>query len=124
MAIEIRCPSCGKRLRLADQWAGRMCKCPGCQMTIEVPDTAAMVSASQEANPPPTYRSKRPARREPAARAPGRRTRQSSSAFVDYLLFRRMITPIAIRVIFWIFFAGFIVEGVSIIAAELAKTFF
>jgi hypothetical protein len=43
--------------------------------------------------------------------APRRRAR-SSSAFVDFLLFRRMIVPIFIQILFWIGVVGCLVAGI------------
>ena len=37
MAIEFRCPSCEKKLRTADDRAGRTAKCPQCGTAVQVP---------------------------------------------------------------------------------------
>jgi hypothetical protein len=36
MAIELQC-SCGRKLRVDDQFAGRECRCPVCQAVLPVP---------------------------------------------------------------------------------------
>ena len=121
MAIEIRCPGCLKRLRVADDWAGRMAQCPGCHMTFEIPGISATAVEHQapvvaSVHPQTTSRGATP--------GPGalqRRPIKSSSKLADYLLFRRMITPIAIQVIFWIFVAGFLVEGFQVVASQFSS---
>ncbi len=35
--IQLNCPSCGKRFKLADKWAGRAFKCPECDKPVRVP---------------------------------------------------------------------------------------
>jgi hypothetical protein len=37
MAIESNCPSCGRRLRVADEHAGKRARCPHCGAIYEVP---------------------------------------------------------------------------------------
>ena len=37
MTIAVECPHCGKRLRVAEELAGRKGKCPQCQKTLEIP---------------------------------------------------------------------------------------
>jgi hypothetical protein len=48
MPIELDCPGCGKRLRVADEHAGRAGRCPGCQTVFNVP----RASMPAQANPP------------------------------------------------------------------------
>ena len=38
MPIELPCPSCHQRLRVADQHAGRQARCPNCKTVFPVPD--------------------------------------------------------------------------------------
>ena len=40
MAIEFKCRSCQKKLRVPDEFAGRKAKCPNCQTILQVPDDA------------------------------------------------------------------------------------
>ena len=42
MAIETTCQTCGKRLRVADEHAGKLAKCPACQSIYTVPLTPAL----------------------------------------------------------------------------------
>jgi hypothetical protein len=37
MSIDLTC-SCGKRLQVADEYAGRQGRCPVCGRTFEIPD--------------------------------------------------------------------------------------
>jgi hypothetical protein len=44
MALEIRCPSCGRTLRIADEHAGKQVRCPACQListAVAAPEPAA-----------------------------------------------------------------------------------
>ncbi|RKY14781.1 MAG: hypothetical protein DRP63_07960 [Planctomycetota bacterium] len=47
MAIELTCPGCGKRLRVADSAAGKKGKCPACGAVVEIPTPGAEVSAKE-----------------------------------------------------------------------------
>jgi hypothetical protein len=44
MPIETICQGCGKRLRVADEHAGKMAKCPQCQIVYTVPQPTAAVA--------------------------------------------------------------------------------
>ncbi len=44
MAIETECQGCGKRLRVADEHAGKLAKCPQCQAVYTVPQSPVAVS--------------------------------------------------------------------------------
>lgn len=37
MAISVQCPSCGKKIKAGEQWAGKTVKCPGCGERIAIP---------------------------------------------------------------------------------------
>jgi hypothetical protein len=41
MAIDIECQSCGKKLRVKDELAGKKGKCPGCGAIIDIPAPAS-----------------------------------------------------------------------------------
>ncbi len=58
MPIQITCTTCGKRLQVGDQHAGKRVACPGCKTVLTAPGTAAPA-----ASPPP------PAAPKPAAPA-------------------------------------------------------
>lgn len=44
MAIETECQGCGKRLRVADEHAGKLAKCPQCQAVYTVPKSPVAAS--------------------------------------------------------------------------------
>jgi hypothetical protein len=44
MPIETVCQGCGKRLRVADEHAGKLAKCPQCQAVYTVPQSAVAAS--------------------------------------------------------------------------------
>jgi uncharacterized protein YxjI len=68
MPIQFKCgnPSCGKILRVKDELAGKVAKCPGCQTTIRIPEPAANAAAA----PAPAPRASAP---PPMPPAPARR---------------------------------------------------
>lgn len=45
MPIETTCQTCGKRLRVAEEHAGKFAKCPACQTIYTVPDPAQVAGA-------------------------------------------------------------------------------
>jgi len=49
MPIQVICPSCGAKLKVPDQMAGKVGKCPNCQKQVQVPPAPA-------ASPPPMPR--------------------------------------------------------------------
>lgn len=55
--VQVRCPSCGKNLKVPDAYAGKKAKCPGCQETLTIPEapvegTPAAPASSRQAPPP------------------------------------------------------------------------
>jgi hypothetical protein len=58
--IEMPCPGCGQTLRVADEHAGRLARCPACATVVTVP------VSSPPASPPPLF----PEPREPSPPAP------------------------------------------------------
>jgi hypothetical protein len=47
--IDIQCPGCQRKLKVADKFAGKKAKCPNCQGVIEIPGAAAEPAASSAA---------------------------------------------------------------------------
>src|SRR6516225_1285115 len=45
MSIDLTC-SCGRQLRVADEFAGRQGRCPACGAILEIPQRDALVSPS------------------------------------------------------------------------------
>jgi phage FluMu protein Com len=46
MAIDLRCPGCGKTLRVGDEHAGRQVRCPACQKVATAPAATPSPDAS------------------------------------------------------------------------------
>jgi hypothetical protein len=51
MPIETICKGCARKLRVADEYAGRKARCPHCKNVYEVPNIATTESPGVEANP-------------------------------------------------------------------------
>lgn len=111
MAVMITCPSCQRAMRAPDTVVGKTVKCPACQTQFAVTGSP----------PPPEPEPAAPRYVEDEPESPRRaRPTGQASAFVEFLLFRRMIAPLVIQIIFWIgavamFLGGLIVAGISII---------
>lgn len=71
---QITCPSCGQRLAVRDQAAGKRVKCPKCDQGVPVPLAGAGVAGPGPAGPtsalPPKAPAAKPAVPAPAAPAP------------------------------------------------------
>jgi uncharacterized protein YxjI len=50
MAIQVKCSNeaCGKVLRVRDQLAGKIVKCPGCQRPVQIPKSKTSTAVSEE----------------------------------------------------------------------------
>jgi len=53
MAIELACPGCNNRLRVADNTAGQQAKCPSCETVFQVSADGVAQSNPPQAAPPP-----------------------------------------------------------------------
>lgn len=53
MSIDTTCQSCGKRLRVGDEHAGKQARCPACQNVYTVPENPALsqIGASNDTGP-------------------------------------------------------------------------
>jgi hypothetical protein len=103
MAVMINCPSCQRSIKAPDTVIGKQVKCPACQAAFTV--TAGPVPPEPE--PPLAQFDDEP---EPAAR----RGPREPSAFGDFLAFRKMITPIIIQIIFWLFVGLQLLGGIAV----------
>jgi hypothetical protein len=45
MAIHLRCPNCGSRIEVSDEYAGRRANCPACWDPVRVPYVSILESA-------------------------------------------------------------------------------
>lgn len=124
MPVVIACPICQQKVRVNTSLLGKSVKCPQCKNPFTAVDPNA-VAAPQPAWEPVTAKPEldftsppeEPARDEFAydqdvpAPPPGPR-KSTGSGFVDYLLFRRMVTPWVIIVLFYVGLAVLIVLGI------------
>jgi hypothetical protein len=118
------CPACGAVYSVTPQHIGRRiaCKKCGAGLVVEAEGIELAGAAARSGDVPPTYAEGVPAPLPapvqplaglaPAAEeSPYRRAPAGSSVLVDYLLFRRMLTPFLIQIIFWISVAFFVITG-------------
>jgi len=111
--VMITCPACHRTMRGAESIIGKTVKCPACKTQFAVtggpapePEPVAAPIAEEHAEPG----------------GPQSQARAGPSTFVDYLVFRRMITPIVIQVIFWIGILFVLYVAVSLITDSLGST--
>jgi predicted Zn finger-like uncharacterized protein len=101
MSLAVSCPHCQSRVRVPDDAVGRDVRCPNCQQVFRVGGIEPAAAVSRRAGPSGTA----PVGDfEDAAAGPRRPA--SPNALVDFLLFRRMIAPIVIQVLFWLAVLG------------------
>lgn len=125
MSITIACPYCQTKLKASEKMVGRSVQCPNCRQTLRVGGDGAPPAttdpfvfnpgAAPPAAAPPAADVFAPATEEPLVSGPARRP----GAFMDYLLFRRMITPIVIHVIFWLGVLVFVGFGIFTMVGAL-----
>jgi hypothetical protein len=74
--MEIACPSCAKKMKVPEEFAGKLIRCKGCEATFEVPDPnapkkAKPTAAKPAAAKPAAAKAAKPAKpKEEAADAP------------------------------------------------------
>lgn len=146
--VEFNCPHCNQLYKLTtaqlQRYAGRTTNCRKCQQPFEFPSAAP--EPEPEPQPQPqveTYHDQltqehaaayhetpaghyQPPPSQPAAAAPHQpidyrrpaRTRARPTV-MDYLLFRGMLTPVVIQVLFWLGVVATVYLGVMMIYAAL-----
>ncbi len=57
----VSCPSCSRKLRVADELAGQPLRCPSCDTTFDAPVAAESTPSSVQTEPSPTTRKSPPA---------------------------------------------------------------
>jgi hypothetical protein len=106
MSIVIACPICTQKVRVPETVLGKNIKCPQCKNSFLAQDPDAPPTKPQmeqgfanaaEATPQSAF-STLDEIEEDAEPQPGR----SAGGFIDYLLFRRMVTPVIIVVLFYL----------------------
>ena len=102
MTIVIACPMCSQKVRAPEAVVGRQIKCPQCKNAFIAIDPnaaptfdAAFTAAPQEPPATPTFFT--PVDEFAPAPVP-----RGGGAFVDYLMMRRMVTPILIVILFYL----------------------
>lgn len=127
------CPACGAVYSVTRQHVGRRIACKKCGAALVVEaDGIELAGRPRPADVPPTYQEGIPAPPQqlppfspaidnddqppPAFRTHTRR----SSALVDYLLFRRMLAPVLIQVMFWAGLVGIVIWGLVQLIGALA----
>jgi predicted Zn finger-like uncharacterized protein len=120
MNLQIACPHCQTRVRAPAQMVGQSVKCPSCQQTFVVIDPS-----TKAAPPAPAPSGGFEDLGEPdVSRKPARR---KTNPFVDFLIFRLMIAPYVIQILFWLGVLACIgIGGFTVIggfAAMLTKDF-
>src|SRR5262245_55054054 len=125
MPVVIACPLCQQKIRVNTGLLGKSVKCPQCKNPFTAVDPNAVAPPAPTWEPvtekpdlsfapprpqePPeqdfNYDQDVPVER-PLPRKPG------TSAFVDYLLFRRMVTPAILTVIFYLIVAVEVIGGI------------
>ena len=126
MPETLTCPQCNCQLRVPDQLLGKKIKCPSCGVNFtasaaggaraatEEPEGALDEEGEEETTSPSSGR--------PLQRKRFRRAGSKSSLLVDFLVFRKMITPIIIQIIFWMAVAFSLIFGlVSILMVLVAS---
>jgi predicted Zn finger-like uncharacterized protein len=120
--ITVFCPNCQARMRAPDNAVGKQVRCPSCERLFRVEQPVAEESVV----PPPTA----PPPAAPAAlpepegfpepEMPNVRRRGDANALVDFLMFRKMVAPFVIMILFWLAVAGFMIGGLIMILLGIA----
>ena len=95
--INFSCKNCRESLEAPESLSGDMLKCPECHDINKIPakSTIKKTSRSTPEAPPTTYQN------------------ASRSTFKDFCSFRDMISPLLIKIIFWIGVACITYSGVN-----------
>jgi hypothetical protein len=125
MPLVIACPTCQQKIRAPESVIGRQIKCPQCKTPFIAQDTGSLSAAAASPSgtvreqfapaPPqdnPALPPSNPEELSAAEPEPRERVRPSRGSFMDYLLFRRMVTPWIIIVVFYLGVAGILIYGV------------
>jgi hypothetical protein len=132
MPLVIACPICQQKIRAPETVIGRQIKCPQCKTPFIAQDTSSL--AAGVVSPGGTVREQIPPSQQqiapaapagtqawPSGRAeelgeaeaePRERAAPSRGSFMDYLLFRRMVTPWIIIVVFYLGVVGILIGGI------------
>jgi hypothetical protein len=122
--IVIACPTCMQKLRVPQSLIGREINCPQCKNAFTVTDPNALTS-----DVPTISGQQAPSAQDPtiwSSLPPSARPEARGGSFVDYLLFRRMVTPVIMTLVFYagamlILLTGFVYAGMMIVVAVRAS---
>jgi predicted Zn finger-like uncharacterized protein len=127
MAVVIACPTCQQKVRVNENLLGKSVKCPQCKNPFTAVDPNASPGPAWEAAAPQSeldFTSQMPSPTPPpreeeyddepdAAAGPADKARKpGGNAFVDYLMFRRMVTPGVIIVLFYLGVVALVIGGI------------
>src|SRR5258707_15754182 len=130
MPVVIACPTCQQKVRIGENLLGKQVKCPQCKnpFTAVDPNAVPPPASSWEAvthkpefdfnapAPPPTVEPPPEEDYDYDQDAPGRPSQRpqksAGSKFVDYLLFRRMVTPFVLLVLFYLGVVAIVIYGI------------
>lgn len=125
MPIVISCPnpSCGRRYSVPDDAAGRSATCASCGTKIQITGLAKEPVAAPAPPPPPPDDEPRGRdddfddEHEPASVAKRRRTAPAGPGFVDFAMFRWLITPRILILLYWIVVVLIILGGLGVMVS-------
>ena len=110
--IVIACPVCLQKIRAPENVIGRVIKCPQCKNSFTAADPAAPVTAvvttPMEAE---ESLAADPLGLEEKEFYGSERRSKKGSPMVDYLLLRRMVTPVIITALFYVGVAILVISG-------------
>jgi hypothetical protein len=125
--LVIACPVCLQKIRAPENVIGRSIKCPQCKNSFIATDPSAPVTASPPAPPAPQEEFGPGADPLGLDEVDSRvdRGNRKASTMMDYLLFRRMVTPVIITALFYvgvlfIIIGGLVVGVMGIIALKVS----
>ena len=109
--LNVNCPSCGKKLQIPENAVGRAVQCPACQHKF----TVAGQGEQQEiplAHSTPSPHQIPPQQSPPTPDMTG----NQGNTWRDFLLFKKMITPVIIMILFWVGVAICIISSIAMMA--------
>ncbi len=120
------CPGCGAGYNVTPQHVGRQLACKKCGAMLVVKVDGLHLATAEPIVPSaePAYPDEREdyAGERAFARPGAREDREDredeagSTAFADFLAFRRMLVPVIIQIIFWVLVVGVVVLSILLIA--------
>ncbi len=132
MAMTITCPHCGAAGSAPEQIKGQTVRCSKCKQSFvagggaSAPPPPPPMAADEGIHEPAGRRSSRSDDYEEDYEEPRRRRSISTggSGFGDFVMFRRMVAPIIIMIIFWVGVIGMVVTGlIGMVAGAMSGRF-